>query len=211
MINAIIDISHHNILSSIDALKRSGILGIIHKATQGTTHQDPTYANRIKHIQDAGLLPGAYHFGTAGDAAAQADFFLSCVGEDQVMVLDFEPNPHGHDMSLLEAEAFVHHIHAATGRYPGLYSGHAIKEALLAGNITSPSQTELSNCWLWIAQYANAPLLPRIWDKWTLWQYTDGAMGNEPHTADGIGLCDRDYFNGSADELRAFWAENLRG
>ncbi len=148
---------------------------------------------------------GAYHFGTAGNATAQADYFLSQAGSDTLLVLDFEPNPQGTDMSLLEAEEFVHHVFQMTGRYPGLYSGHTIKEALAKAGISKPEQTELSKCWLWIAQYGPAPLIPKVWHSWTLWQYTDGGAGKPPHDVPGIGRCDRDQFNGSAQDLRQFW------
>ncbi|HMV59259.1 MAG TPA: glycoside hydrolase family 25 protein, partial [Nitrospira sp.] len=205
MLNAVIDISHHNTIASIAKAKGAGVLGVVHKATQGVAFKDPTFVGNRKKIEAAGLLFGAYHFGTAGDASAQADFFLAVAGKDTLLVLDFEPNPQGHDMSLIEAEQFVHHVFAVTGRYPGLYSGHTIKEALAAAHITNASQTELSKCWLWIAQYGPAPLIPKVWEKWTLWQYTDGAAGGEPHTVVGIGRCDRDQFNGSEEQLRSFW------
>jgi len=206
MINAVIDISHHNRVASFAKARDAGILGVIHKATQGVGYTDPTFAGTRRKIEDAGLLFGAYHFGTAGDPIAQADYFLSKAGPQTLLVLDFEGNPQGRDMSLEEAEHFVHHIRQVTGRYPGLYSGHTIKEALQKAGVKQPSQTELSRCWLWIAQYSKAPLIPRIWSEWTLWQYTDGAVGNEPHTVDGLGHCDRDRFNGTAAQLRAFWA-----
>jgi lysozyme len=51
---------------------------------------------------------------------------VSVAGVDSLLVLDFEGNPEGYDMSLEEAEHFVNHIKAITGRYPGLYSGHTI-------------------------------------------------------------------------------------
>jgi lysozyme len=206
MINAVIDISHHNKISSFTKVQQAGILGVFQKTTQGAAYKDPTFTVNRKRSTDAGLLFGAYHFGTAGDASAQADNFLSVAGPDALLVLDFEPNPQGHDMSLEEAEQFVHHIYHVTGRYPGLYSGHTVKEALSKAGITNPTQTELSKCWLWIAQYGPAPLLPKVWTKWSLWQYTDGGAGQPPYTVDGIGRCDRDQFDGTADELQAFWS-----
>jgi lysozyme len=209
MINSIIDISHYNVFQSMTDAKQAGILGILHKATQGTGYFDPTFLNHRDQILASGLLFGAYHFGIAGDPEAQADFFLSKVGKDTLIVLDFEGNPQGQDMSLLEAEQFVHYINQVTGRYSGLYSGHAIKEALANAGITQPQQTELSNCWLWISQYTTGqPLVPKIWSEWTLWQYTDGAAGNPPYDVNGIGRCDRDYFNGTEQELTDFWARN---
>jgi lysozyme len=208
MINAVIDTSHHNKVTSFLKARSAGILGVIQKATQGVSYADPTFDSTRKKVEDAGLLFGAYHFGTAGDAVAQADYFLSKAGQKTLLVLDFEGNPQGHDMSLDEAEHFVHHIKQVTGRYPGLYSGHTIKEALSKAGVNKPDQTELSRCWLWIAQYGKAPLIPKIWTEWTLWQYTDGAAGGEPHTVDGVGRCDRDQFNGTAAQLQAFWGKS---
>jgi len=205
MINAVIDISHHNKIASLVKVAESGVIGVIQKATQGFSFKDPTFVLNKKKILDAGLLFGAYHFGTSGDPLAQADFFLSTANGTSCLVLDFEPNPQGHDMSLLEAEHFVHHVFTQTGRYPGLYSGHTVKEALMAAGITSPDQTELSKCWLWFARYGAPPLIPKVWDHWTMWQYTDGAAGQGPHEVPGIGRCDRDFFNGTTDELRTFW------
>ncbi len=210
MLNAVIDISHHNTIRSFTDVQQAGIMGIIHKATQGTGYFDPTFNTNRAAIEAAGLLFGAYHFGVGGDPVAQADFFLSKAGNNTLLVLDFEPNTQGPDMSMAEAEQFVHRIREVTGRYPGLYSGHTIKEAVAAAGITSPDQTELSNCWLWIAQYTTAaqPVIPRIWPSWTLWQYTDGAAGSPPYDVNGIGRCDRDQFYGTADDLNAFWATN---
>lgn len=201
MINRVIDISHHNRVKNFATVKEDGIMAMIHKATQGTQYVDPTYRSHRKEAEDAGLLVGAYHFGVAGDAAAQAEHFVETSGNDSLLVLDFEGNPQGLDMSLLEAEHFVEHVYNLTGRYPGLYSGHTIKEALAHAGINDPKQTVLSNCWLWIAHYNKIPLIPKIWNKWTLWQYTDGGAGMEPHKVNGIGRCDRDMFNGTEEEL----------
>jgi lysozyme len=38
-----------------------------------------------------------------------------------------------------------------------------------------------------------------------MWQYTDGAVGPEPHVVAGIGYCDRDKFNGDLTQLHKLW------
>jgi len=43
------------------------------------------------------------------------------------------------------------------------------------------------------------------WADWTMWQYTDGALGQPPYEVPGIGRCDRDMFNGTESELRVLW------
>lgn len=201
-INVVIDLSHHNRILDWDAVASDGIAGIIHKATQGFRFIDPKYKSRKDKALEKGLMWGAYHFGVGGDGVAQANHFLSVVnpGPKDLLVLDLENNPTGSDMSLDEAEEFVEQIQAVTGRWPGLYSGHYIKEML-----RNRTDTVLTNCWFWLAQYSNIAKVPRAWSKWTMWQYTDGAAGPEPHSVNGIGHCDRDKFNGDMNELKTLW------
>jgi lysozyme len=201
-INVVVDISHHNGIVNLNSAKGDGIVGVIQKATQGRTFVDPTYRNNRTKAQNAGLLWGAYHFGTGSDGVRHAEHFLNTVKPDDktLLVLDFEGNPQGADMTLEQAREFVIHIHAVTGRFPGFYSGHDIKRLL--GTNRDPI---LANCWFWLAQYGPTPVVPRNWETWTMWQYTDGAVGPEPHRVAGIGRCDRNKFNGSENNLRKLW------
>ncbi len=201
MINAVIDVSHHNGTSlDFNKAKADGIVGVIHKASQGMGNLDALYKTNRKKATAAGMLWGAYHFATGGDGAKQADIFLNAVGDPAgvLMVLDFEPNTAGPTMDLNEAHTFVTHIFQATGRWPGFYSGHLIKD-LLKGQ----KDPILANCWLWLAQYGATAVVQPTWPTWTMWQYTDGSDGKEP--VKGIGHCDRDRFNGDEDHLRTLW------
>jgi lysozyme len=204
MLNVIADLSHYNAPVDFTAAARGGLLGVVHKATQGLSDVDPTYAERRPQAQAAGLLWGAYHFGTNADGATQARHLLLTVGNlSQVLViLDFEaPATAGDGMSTAQAEAFATTIMAATGRYPGLYSTRDYLAQ--TGADRSPV---LANCWLWLADYnAAPPVAPPAWRTWTMWQYTDGQQGNEPRTVPGIGPCDRDQFNGELPGLHALW------
>ncbi len=201
-LNVIIDISHHNSSVNLNKAKEDGIVGVIQKATQGLTNTDPTYNTNRTKARNAELLWGAYHFATGSDGVAQAGHFLSTVGDTAgtLLVLDLEPNPTGPSMTLEEARAFVTHVNEKTGRFPGLYSGHYIKQLL--GSNTDPI---LSQCWFWLAQYGPTAVVPPNWPTWTMWQYTDGAIGPAPHQVSGIGRCDRDKFNGSMTQLRKLW------
>ena len=76
-INVVVDISHHNGNVDLNKAQQAGIAGIIHKGTQGTGMFDRSYTGNRQKAEAAGLMWGAYHFGTKGDGAAQADFFLS--------------------------------------------------------------------------------------------------------------------------------------
>src|SRR5690242_11536953 len=106
--NAVIDLSHHNGTHlDFQAAAGAGIVGVVHKATQGTGHVDPMYVTNRSPARGAGLLWGAYHFGVGADGVEQADFFLGTVKPDalHLLVLDFEANPTGPSMTLVEARA----------------------------------------------------------------------------------------------------------
>lgn len=207
MIDTIIDISHHN-GTGLDfaAASAAGIVAVVHKCTQGAGYADPMYAANKAAIQAAGLLFGSYHFGDGSDGAAQAQHFLAVAapGANELLALDLEPNTAGPSMTLEEAKAFVTVVQGAIGKWPVLYGGSGLK-ALLGGT----ADPVLANCPLWLAQYGPAAVLPAGWTAWSLWQFTDGAVGNPPPVA-GIGHCDQDRFAGDAAGLAAFWASVSR-
>lgn len=201
--NVVIDLSHYNQVTSFPEIQQSGIVGVIHKATEGINWSDPTYGNRKPQALTAGLLWGAYHFGVNEDGAAQAQYFLSIVkpGPQDLLALDFEENPSS-QMTIAQAEQFVTEIYNQTGRYPGFYSD------ALAGNMLGTSQDSiLANCWFWRAQYSgSSPSVPPTWSTWTMWQYTES--GSVP----GIGgACDRETFNGSVADLSKLWGQSSAG
>jgi lysozyme len=192
VIDGIVDLSHFNASVNFGVAQSNGIVAVIHKATQGAGFADPAYDSRVEPARAAGLLWGAYHFGTGDDPVAQADFFVSRAATE-LLVLDFEANPDGSSMTLGEAREFVARVREATGRWPGIYGGDYLRGLAGAGDAV------LSHCWLWIADYADAVSTPAGWDDWTLWQYTDAA------NVEGIGGCDRSRFHGSAEQLRELW------
>ena len=204
LLNVVIDLSHHNTVTSFQQVKEAAILGVIHKATEGTTFVDSQFNSRRPSALAAGLFWGAFHFGVRGDVQGQANHFLDIVnpGPADLLVLDFEPNPREGTMTLAEAEAFVSRINNQIGRFPGLYSG----QAFLRAQLGSRTNTILTNCFLWIARYSSQlPQVPAAFPTFTLWQYTDGNAGPQPHQVPGIGRCDRDKFNGDEAGLRRLW------
>jgi lysozyme len=204
--DTIADISHWSGSVDLVTAKGSGLTGIFQKATQGTTYVDPTLTANTAAALSAGLSFGTYHFGIAGDGAAQASFYLQTVkGTSGLLVLDFEANSTPEtSMTVAQAEAFVQAIQTATGIWPGLYCGSYAK-----GLLSSTPSSILPNCWLWYAQYGAAPAIPQpTWTTWTMWQYTDGSSGVVTTPVSGIGACDRETFNSTADELAAFWTAN---
>lgn len=203
MIDAVIDVSHFDGTVDWTKVAASGVLGIIHKATQGTTYVDPSFAAAKTAVPAAGLLWGAYHFGT-GDAEGsdQANFFLDTVQPDArtLCCIDFEPNPSGTTMSLDHLFGWIETVQAATGRPPVVYGG----KSLLFGDIGTATHPTLAACALWVAEYTTAAqpsgIPSQIWTTWTLWQYTESG------TVDGITTAvDREYYNGTLDDLKAKW------
>ncbi|WP_026258965.1 glycoside hydrolase family 25 protein [Uliginosibacterium gangwonense] len=193
MLDNIIDLSHFNASPDFSTLKSNGVVGVIHKATQGGQWTDPTYAARKTAALNAGLYWGAYHFGDGRDVATQVKHFLSVAAGTTLLVLDVEENTSGPSMTLTQAEQFVTQVQAATGHWPGLYCGSYLKQIL-----TNVHSTVLINCWLWYADYEKtpAPAFPPIWPIWTMWQYTDAGC-----PCNNAFACDRDRFNGSMPSL----------
>lgn len=193
----VIDISHHNSIRDFGVLKASGILGVIHKCTQGAGYADPTYALRRKLVRDAGLLWGAYSFNTGEDITAQVDFFLKHADPDPdtLLALDFEDNPRS-QMSLEMARTWLRLVEGSTGRKPVIYSGNRIKD-LLGPRV----DITFSGYRLWLAQYGPVAKVQQSWTKAWLWQYSES--GRLPGTD---GLIDLNFFGGSAEELAQQWA-----
>ncbi|WP_395463477.1 glycoside hydrolase family 25 protein [Wolbachia endosymbiont of Cantharis cryptica] len=196
--NVIVDLSHWEQSVDFKLAKEDGILGIMHKATQGLKYVDPTYEERRKAAEEEGLLWGAYHFAVREEGKDQAEHFLKVVGNDSqvLLALDIEEN-RGDNITPKQAEDFVNEIHKITGRLPLVYGS-----AYFLKDFATPTLTKFP---LWIARWGESPMLPKGWNDWVLWQYTDGQTGPEPHSVKGIGPCDRNKFNGTLEELKKFW------
>ena len=124
----VVDIYHNDNVTSFQRAADSGIWGIIHKATTGATGNDPEYANRRQPALDAGLLWGAYHWGTNADVSAQVENFLDIAQPDDttLVALDFEETE-GNQMTLDQARQFLTSVADALGRKPVLYCGGLFK------------------------------------------------------------------------------------
>lgn len=212
--NSLIDISHHNEAINFEELKSDGIVGFIHKSTQGEFFVDSKFLERAEQGLSLSLLVGAYHFGVDGNVEKQVDSFIGVLelllskssSFSILPCLDWEPNPNTKEgtMSLTQAIDFVECFHRRTGVYPTIYGGYWMIEQLRNKQVPSFSQ-----CPLWQGYYKiPINIATSIWDSWTLWQYTDGKNGPLPHSVAGIGPVDRNVFNGTLQELMAFWRGN---
>lgn len=196
MTTLVLDLSHHNTVPvSLSGAKSAGVVGVIHKATEGTSFKDSKLASRHYLTAELGLEWGVYHFLTPGNIQGQVDSFLSytkSVSDDRTLfAADYENDK----VPLSDLQKFLYMVADRTGRLPVLYSGSTLKDAL-----KGQSNPELSKHRLWLAQYGPKAVLPPGWDHYWLWQYTD--IGNIP----GIGpTVDISRYDGSAETLRAEW------
>jgi GH25 family lysozyme M1 (1,4-beta-N-acetylmuramidase) len=149
MVLQIIDLASYQ--AGINVAK-TGAAGAIVKLTEGTTYLDPASTNQVNQTKAAGMLLGLYHFLSAGNATAQAQYFLSKVGNNlgtAVLALDFESYKENgviKHASVSDAESFLNYVHSKTGVWPLFYCGLSEENNYNLSNIAK-------NCGLWIAQY----------------------------------------------------------
>src|SRR5262245_48659339 len=203
MLNNVIDISHHQGEIDFERVKQTGIVGVLHKATEGLTWYDPMYEVNRAMAHDAGLLWGAYHWGHDNDPWKEAEWFLEVAQPNRhtLLALDYEEG--SDQMNIDQARMFVLSVASQSckiydhDQFPGFYSGSLIKSEL--GD--SPPDPILSNCWFWLPQYGDhATDVPPTWPTWTMWQYTDKGL------VDGIDAnVDRNKLNGDTHGLYRLW------
>jgi GH25 family lysozyme M1 (1,4-beta-N-acetylmuramidase) len=104
----VVDIYHEDKVTSFQKAAEAGLWGVIHKATTGASGKDDKYSARRKAALDAGLLWGAYHWGTKANVAAQVDHFLQYANPDRstLVALDFERSG-DNTMTLDQAREFL--------------------------------------------------------------------------------------------------------
>jgi len=201
----VLDLSHHNSVSSWQQVRGAGIVGIIHKATEGATYTDPDYLKRAHDAMNAGLLWGAYHWINAGNIANQVDNFLHFVGVDDetLYALDWEDDPNNGTASKAQAQEFLQRIAEKIGANRCVvYSGNTAKEKL-GSNVDS----FFGQHRLWLAQYGTSPVPQASWDDYWLWQYSDGNVGPQPHGCPGVsGDVDTNSWPGNDGQLRQEWS-----
>src|SRR5262245_16875979 len=87
-----IDISHHQGFPDFDDVKAAGVLGVIHKATEGSTYVDPNRAENCSNALRAGLAIATYFWIKPGDGRAQAEFYMETIEPQrgERVVIDYE-------------------------------------------------------------------------------------------------------------------------
>ena len=207
-IGPLVDISGNNKNVDLVAARAGGVKAVFIKATEGATFQDPTFGANLKKARDAGLLVGAYHFGTGRPAADQVSNFIDAVTKAAgslktiVPVLDVErndPSP-GNTITTAIADEWVRLFKEKSGFQPVIYGGAFLQEH---GGATLNMKTSP----LWLAAYVAQPKTLTGWPNFTFWQYTDGRHGPFAGTIPGLGACDQNVFQGTQADLDALWAK----
>jgi lysozyme len=186
-----IDISHHQGTINWHKVAASGVLGVIMKATEGSTYIDPLYFDNCKQAMKCGLPLASYHFLKHGAVKDQMSHYLLTVEpvDGERMVIDYEDEDCDID-DLLDA---VHYLLADSHRLQvTVYGASKLTDDVNAAlDIGMLKQTSL-----WVARYStNQPIIAtRVWPTWTAWQYSDNGQ------IDGISeAVDLNQFNGSPE------------
>lgn len=157
------------------ALKNKGVKAVIIKLTEGsnpgTAYVNPKAGSQIKNARSAGLKVHAYHyakFNGVADAQAEADWFVKNakklgIGEDSVMVLDYEDHATARVNGTADINAFIQRVKNAGYPKTDIYSmrswfedGHIDRKKIIPKNI-------------WLAEYGTGKL---GLDDVGTWQFT---------------------------------------
>lgn len=200
----VIDIYYGDPVLDFDAVKAFGIVGVIHKATEGTAFNDRLYAHRREAFTKIGMKWGAYHFFHGGQPKLEADHFLSVAepDADTLVALDWE-NVAGGSPDADAARAFLERIEEKLSRKAVIYSGNVAKERLPRKDDYFAAHR------LWLCQYGARWTVPPSWETPWLWQNNGDNYGPGPHTIPGIeGLCDNNTILDpmTVDDLLRDWA-----
>jgi GH25 family lysozyme M1 (1,4-beta-N-acetylmuramidase) len=165
----VIDLSHHNsIPKDLTAAKAAGIIGCIHKLTEGSSYTDDHADARHYLATSAGMAWGLYHFLRPGNMEQQAEFFWDTgvrqglIDDATLLAADHEDDNVPYD-DLIE---FCEVLEELSNRVPVIYSGHLIKDQCIADPYPDKYR-------LWLAHYASSPTLPNGCEKYYLWQFSD--------------------------------------
>jgi lysozyme len=196
MVASCIDISHYQGFPDFAKAKASGVVAVIHKATQGVSYSDPNRKKNCINAVNAGLAVCTYHWITPNDnVLKQIDFYLKEVDPvpGERVVIDYEQQ--GCTLTGLKL-AVGALLKDPRNLQITVYSGHLLKEQL--GTTRDAYLAE--NTDLWIAQYTSAasPSWPKgTYPNYTLWQYSES--GRVPGITDN--QVDLNRFNGSDENL----------
>jgi len=182
------------------ALKSSGRVFGIAKATEGSTLTDGEFATNWPAMKSAGITRSAYHFFHCDtDPGAEASFFLGVMGPlepgDLPPSLDFEDTTTctpatGVAMAITWLDA----VASATGTTPILYTSVRVLSSF------DGTAAFAGHAQLWVASRGvTCPSLPSPFTAWSFWQYS--LTGTAPGLPNSNGMADLDELDGDMTTL----------
>jgi GH25 family lysozyme M1 (1,4-beta-N-acetylmuramidase) len=215
------DMNHNNPISWSDLTTRSGLWGLIHKATEGPHYHDSKYAARRRLAEASGLLWGAYDFASGDPPEQNANDFLAYAGITDRSVapcLDYEQSFIHSNMTALQARIFLDTVDQKTGRACWIYGGNWVFERISTLHMSQADVDWWRMHPLWLCQYKigiqpdtyqqllRHLRIPRPWGAPSLIQYTGDGVGPLPHSVPGLERgADLNVFGGTKAQLTALW------
>jgi GH25 family lysozyme M1 (1,4-beta-N-acetylmuramidase) len=204
------DLSHY-----WQMFKDKSCKAVIIKATEGYAYYD-YFRDTVKIAKEQGFLVGSYHYfrqqiknveGTwiSCDPVRQAQNYFDWVGKcgvktDLPPVIDLE-NGNNPFLNAGTIDKFLIKTEALWQRTPMIYSSPSV----LKYSVGNPAH------WgrypLWLAHYAETPVVPAPWKDYKLWQFSDKITYNLLDKTGNIVArkpIDHNWFNGSYEDLLKF-------
>lgn len=165
-----VDVSHHKGAIDWERVRADGISFAYLKASEGTGFTDPRFAENLRGAKSAGLRVSGYHYFTlCSGGAAQAEHFLSVLGEQTTMppAVDVEligncdPGP-PREQLLGEVRAFIETVEARTGTRMVVYLHPDLEDRYRIADELDRRQ--------WVRSLGARPSR-----EWWIWQKSDSA------------------------------------
>lgn len=186
--------------SPFQAMRQAGIVGMILKATEGTSNTDETFRDRYNACLDRRFAVCSYHFLRHGDIEEQMAHFVDTVQprHGERLVLDWEDPAVTLD-EVQDAAAILLNT-LDDGEPANLQVTIYASSGFLQEHCPDEYDPLLARTSLWVARYSDEePYWPtHVWPTWTLWQCTDA------FSIDGYGPLDGNKFNGSVENCIAW-------
>ena len=209
-----IDVSSHSGVVDWSQVAAAGYSFGYARSSEGVGFTDAQLSNNLTNGAAAGVLMGVYHHATptvaAGDAVAEADYFVSVAGDalrpgSLRPALDVSEGGAAMGKPALSAwvNAFLDRVESTSGVEPIVYTNNSYATTYLDASVAA-------NHDLWIARWSTAYGDPNttgspptgawagVGETWDVWQYSNA--GPVPGVA---GAVDRDVFNGDRAALDA--------
>lgn len=169
-----VDVSSYQERTDFNKLKDQGVEFAYIKATEGSTHVDPSFSQKWKDAADAGMLVGAYHFFSyESSGTKQAKNFIETVGKlkgklipavDMELSMTEVYNPPEKEDVVRGLKAFIAVVEEEYGVKPLIYAQKDYFDKYLADDFKDYPK------WVRNVFY---PVWVDMGDDWTVWRYND--------------------------------------